>query len=408
MSTFGDHRLTARTSVTLVLANIRYWSLVAPQVRKQLGRWEHHAERITDPTLHDVAVENLREEGFNAQATATLATRAPAEHRDSVVEAIIGLQLIYDYLDSLLERALPDPLDDGRRLYRALVDAVTLDTEPCGGYYPPALQADDGGYLDELVAVVRRALGRLPSAAAIAEAAKHAAKRCAEAQARAHAVSALGDEQLELWARHNAADTGLQWREFLAGAVSSGFALHALIAAAADPRTTPEQALVIDEVYLSICALTTLLDGLIDYEQDMHSTGKPGYIRYYEDHEALSHALKTVLHRAAARTRDAPNSSYHLMTLVGVVAYYLSAPTASSEFARPVTEQIHHELTPLISPTLAVMRAWRSAKRARAVPTRRRPRADERHGGRRATETVAGPDPGENRPPTVTRREPTH
>jgi hypothetical protein len=53
------------------------------------------------------------------------------------------------------------------------------------------------------------------------------------------------------------------------------------------------------------------------------------------------------------------------MTLVGVVAYYASAPSAQSDFARPVTEQVRQHLRPVIGPTLAVMLAWRAAKRAR-------------------------------------------
>ena len=44
------------------------------------------------------------------------------------------------------------------------------------------------------------------------------------------------------------------------------------------------------------------------------------------------------------------------MTLVGVAAYYISAPTADSDFARPVTSQVRRELQPLITPTLGVMR----------------------------------------------------
>ena len=361
----------ARMGLALVLANARYWSTVAPLVHTQLDYWRRRAEEIPDPALQEVALANLREEGFNAQATATLATLAPRKYRKSVVEAVVGLQVIYDYLDSLVERPLADPLGEGRRLYRALVDAVVLDTEPKVDYYAHTPQLDDGGYLQELVIVVRRALTLLPCQAAIAEVSERAAERCAEAQARAHAVPVLGRAQLKLWARSNAVPTGLQWREFLAGAVSSGFALHALIAAAADPRTSREQALAIDEVYLSVCALTTLLDSLIDYEQDLRSMGQPGYIRYYEDRDALAQGLRSVIHRAAARARDTPNGAHHLMTLVGVVAYYSSAPTASSEFARPVTEQIRRELRPIITPTLAVMRAWRIAKRARTVITSR-------------------------------------
>jgi tetraprenyl-beta-curcumene synthase len=371
MFTLGDPLLVARMGWALVLANARYWSTVAPLVRTQLNYWGSRAEGIPDPALQEVALANLREEGFNAQATATLATLAPRKYRKPVVEAVVGLQVIYDYLDSLVEQPLADPLGEGRRLYHALVDAVVLHTEPKGDYYAHSAGRDDGGYLEELVSVVRGALMQLPCRTAIAEVSERAAERCANAQVRAHAVPALGRAQLKLWARRNAVPTGLGWREFLAGAVSSGLALHALIAAAADPRTSREQALAIDDVYLSVCSLTTLLDSLIDYEQDIRSMGQPGYIRYYKDRDALAQGLGSVMHHAATRSRDTPNGAYHLMTLVGVVAYYSSAPTASSEFARAVTEQIRRELRPIITPTLAVMRAWRIAKRAALRRTQR-------------------------------------
>ena len=207
------------------------------------------------------------------------------------MEAIVGLQVLYDYLDSLIERPLPDPLGEGRQLYRAFVDAIVLDGAPRGDYYPPAHESADGRYLEDLVGVVRGALTRLPSQATVATVSARAAERCAEAQVHAHATALLGDAQLEVWAIANAAGTGLQWREFLAGAVSSGLALHALIAAAADPHTSRQQALAADELYLSVCAVTTLLDGLVDYEQDMRSMGQPGYIRYYADHDALAQGL---------------------------------------------------------------------------------------------------------------------
>ncbi len=351
--------------LALGLANARYWSTVAPHVHKRLHHQTLRAEEIPDPTLRQVALENLREEGFNAQATATLATLAPREYRQPVVEAIVSLQIIYDYLDSLIERPLADQLSDSRHLYEAFVDAVVLDKTPHGDYYRRSPKSDDGGYLQELVGVVRRALTQLPSQATVAEACTQAVERCAEAQAHAHATTVLGSTQLEQWARNHAHNTRLQWREFLAGAVSSGLSLHALIATAANPLTTEEQARTVDEAYLSICAVTTLLDGLIDYEQDMHNMGHPGYIRYYQNQDALAHGLRSVLQRAAIEARNIPNSTHHLMTLVGVVAYYVSAPTASSEFAQPVIEQIHQELRPLITPTLTVMRTWRQAKQLR-------------------------------------------
>jgi tetraprenyl-beta-curcumene synthase len=237
MPVFGDRPLMVRVSVALVLANARYWSTIAPLVHAQLDYWTLRAENIPDPALHEVALANLREEGFNAQATATLATLAPRAYRKPVIEAIVGLQVIYDYLDSLIERPLADPLGDGRQLYRAFVDAIVLDSEPQRDYYPKTHASDDGGYLAELVDVVRGALARLPSQTAIAEVSAHAAERCARAQIHAHATPLLGNAQLEVWAKNNATGTDLQWREFLAGAVSSGLALHALIATAAHTHT---------------------------------------------------------------------------------------------------------------------------------------------------------------------------
>ena len=51
------------------------------------------------------------------------------------------------------------------------------------------------------------------------------------------------------------------------------------------------------------------------------------------------------------------------MTLVGVVAYYASAPGARDEPAAPIVARLRAQLRPLISPTLALMRCWRLAKR---------------------------------------------
>jgi tetraprenyl-beta-curcumene synthase len=395
MSAIRDRPLMVRVGKALVLANTRYWRTVAPLARTQLGRWTRHAESIPDATLQGIALTNLREEGFNAQATATLAALAPRTHRGSVVEAIVALQIIYDYLDSLVELPLANPIGDGRRLYQALIDAVVLDRKPQGEYYANALEAEDGGYLADLVQAVRQALTRLPKRAVIAQASMRAATRCAEAQVHAHADSVLDDAQLIRWAANYAADPGLQSREFLAGAVSSTLALHALIAAAADPATSREQVRAIDDVYLAIAALTTLLDGLIDYKQDILSTGRPGYIRYYEDHSALIAGLRHTISHATARARDTPNEAYHLMTLVGVVAYYGSAPTASSVFARPVIRQIRRDLRPLITPTLAVMHTWRIAKRLRRIAVTMACRSPEERAPPNRHAALNGYNPGE-------------
>ncbi len=269
---------------------------------------------------------------------------------------------MYDYLDGLTEQPTRDPLRDGRQLYRAFLDALSPHDPPAEDYYKFHPELDDGGYLQELVNAVRVSLAELPALNSIVETARAGALRCAEAQIRVHATAHLGDTQLQCWASHEARGSPLDWREFIAGAVASVLAVHALIAAAADPQTTDEQAKAIDRTYLSISALSTMLDSLIDYQHDM-VTGNPWYLKRFEDRVLLADQLIHVARDAAREAGRLPNAGHHIMTLTGVVAYYTSAPDASDAAARPFVKAIQRELQPLITPTLTVMRAWRTAKR---------------------------------------------
>lgn len=344
-------------------ANARYWTAVAPLVRRELRRWQLRAREIPDPGLRSVALERIEKEGFNAEVAATLATLAPRMQRHNVVEAIVALELLYDYLDALTEQPSPDPLLDGSTLFGAFTDAIGPSAGGGGDYFRHHPGADDGGYMRELSETTRAALARLPAAAAVAAVAQRAAARCAQAQIRMHAAPSIGDEQLESWATEQAEDTQLGWRELLAGTASSVLALHALIAAAADPRTTPEQAVELEQAYLSIGVLITLLDSLVDHSRDM-DCGEPGFVRLYGGGDELAATLIRGAARAADQANTAKDGAHHVMTLVGVVAYYTSHPGARTTLGRPVAERLQAQLRPLITPTLAVMRSWRLAKRA--------------------------------------------
>jgi tetraprenyl-beta-curcumene synthase len=363
---------SARAGSALVLANVRYWSTVAPLVRSQLARWEQAAGAISDPELRVLALGKLRDEHFNAQVAATLATLSPRAQRARVVEAIVALQILYDYLDVLSEQpaAAADHERDGRELFAHLIDAVSVG--PAGARKPFELSQndDDDEYLGRLSRAVMLAIGRLPSAPAVAAVARGAAERCSEAQILHHEASRLGSRsgivELRDWAAAQASDTGLDWQAFLAGATASVLALHALIAAAADPLTTSENAAELDALYLSIGALS-MLDSLVDRAQDI-ATGQLSYVDLYDGPETMASGLANAARDGIARARGLPNGAHHAMTLVGVVGYYASAPTADDDaFARPAIARVKRELQPLITPTLALMRAWRLAKRARRM-----------------------------------------
>ena len=352
-----------QASVALGIANVRYWSMVTVRVHRELRRWEAHAALIADPSLRAHARAKLDLERFNAEVAATLATLAPRQWRTRTITAIVAFQVMYDYLDAVSEQIVADPLRNGHQLYRAFTDALS-DSAETGDYYHHHPQGDDSGYLEALVSTFRYAFQQLPSAAVVAPIARRTAGRCGEAQTRTHAIPREGVAQLATWAVTEAAETGLAWWEVAAGAAASVLAVHALIAAAADPRTSAAEAARIDVAYLPISALTTLLDSVIDHDRDA-GDGSHGYVAYYPSRAAAAGGIGAVARQgttAASALRHAP---HHVMTVAGAAAYYLSAPGADSEFARPITQHVISELQPLITPILRVFQVWRFAKRVR-------------------------------------------
>lgn len=349
----------------LALANARYWPSVAPAVWRELALWREPATRIDDPTLRQLAVSKLREEYFNAEVAATLATLAPRRARTRTVRAIVALELLFDYLDGRTELPASDPLAHGGRLYDAFIEAV--EAEPSsdapqgpGGF---ACEADDV-YVRALSGRVRENLFALPAAREVAAVAQAVAERCAEAQTRLHAAATLGDGQLRDWAAEPARTDGLGWREYVAGSASSVLSVHALIAAAADPSTTAGDAARIDATYIAIGGVITMLDSVVDHSADV-ARGEPGFIRLFAGHDELERSLRQLTREALARAREAPHGEHHAMTLAGVVAYYSTHPGARAAHARAIVAMLRRELSPTIWPELAVLLGWRAAKQVR-------------------------------------------
>ncbi|HXN39216.1 MAG TPA: DUF2600 family protein [Solirubrobacteraceae bacterium] len=353
----------------LALANALYWPSVAPVVAGELTRWGQAAARIDDPALRALALAKLTEEHFNAQVAATLATLAPRNARTATVRAIVALELLFDYLDGRTELPCADPIGEGARLFEAFTGALTCTPGTREQADAVTLGDDermpDREYLQALGDRAREQMYGLPAAQRVNEVARESAARCARAQTLAHAGATLGDGPLREWAVEQSRGSGLDWRGYAAGSASSVLAVHALIAAAADPRTTVADARRIDAAYLAIGAVITLLDSLVDETIDT-ARGEPGFIRLYDTREQLARGLCTLMHEALARAHEAPHGEHHAMTLAGVVAYYATHPGAREPHARGLVTAVRRELSPTVWPALAVMRSWRAAKRARA------------------------------------------
>jgi tetraprenyl-beta-curcumene synthase len=350
-----------RALLAMARANARYWPTVLPRVHRGLRFWEDAARRIPDDRLRQIALEKLAEEPFNTEVAATLATLAPPGDRQTVVDAIVPLQVMYDYLDGVSEEPAEDPLPHGRHLFSAFAASLRPDGDERPDYYVHSPELDDGGYLEALVSACRDAFARLPMAATVAPVARRAALRCGESQTRTHAIEAMGVGQLEAWAGRAAQGTGLTWWEYTAGGTASILCVHALIAAAADVGTTTAEAERLDRAYLYISAISTLLDSIVDRERDL-SDGSHSFIAYYVDEAAAAAGVEKVIARAAREAASLRRGAHHQMTAAGVAAYYLSAPTAAMPPGPAIRRRAAAELGPLLGAALGVFRLWRLAK----------------------------------------------
>lgn len=328
---------------------------VVPAVRRELRRWDARAARMPSGPLRDAALGALRDKRSNPEATAVFAILAPRKGRPAALRAMTALQVAIDYLDSLGEEAVADPLGDGLALHGALADAVSPGPET-GEWYRLHPQSEDGGYLEVLVMACRKELGALPSWQVVLSALRRAAKRCGEGQARTHASAAAdGSAELRDWSAQLPAAPGYRWWELASGACSS-VAAHALIAAAADPETTAEQAELLDQAYFpSIGALTVLLDDLVDRDQD-RSAGEHNYLDYYSDAETAAERIALIAERARAGLAGLAHRRRHGAILTGVAAFYLHTAGDRDGYPRRVRERLLEAAGPGVRPIIGALR----------------------------------------------------
>lgn len=342
--------------IAFVTAGVVYWLTIYPRARLEIRRWAARAGQIPDPTLRAQALFKLTRERLNPEAAAFFAVLAPRRHRTALVRLMVCFQIAYDYLDAINEETETAVLRNGLQLHRALSDAVS--SRSCGcDYYRYHPQRDDAGYLADLVRACQDALRALPSASAIESLLIHAAERCGEAQSRNHAVLVEGHGQLIDWAANQCETGEYLWWELAAAGISC-LALHALFAAAAC-ATTVEEAARIDMAYFpSVCAISALLDSLVDEPDDSAGTNH-SFVAHYESSTLAARRFAAITSEARSLSNSLTDHHRHGVILAGIASFYLSAPGASTELALPVATRTLDCLGRSTAPILAVMRLRR-------------------------------------------------
>jgi tetraprenyl-beta-curcumene synthase len=344
----------------------RYLLRVLPVVHSELGYWRARVADIPDPILRGHAWASLLKQG-NIEGAALFATLAPPAQRPATVRALVAYQSAYNYLDTLSEQPSGDPVNNADQLDQALLVALGRGGfgSPHVDYYQHNPQRSDGGYLRELVDSCRNALAGLPSFAAVAPRARAAAGRIVDFQALNLSNPHRGHDPLQSWAvEATPPGSAVAWWETAASAGSS-LAVHALIAAAADPRLHPEDALRIEGVYWPwIGALHSLLDSLVDHREDAE-LGQRSLLGYYPTPANAAIGLSSLAMRAQGALECLPNRHEHQVIMTAMCSYYLSAPECYTARAQTIA----HALTGILGTPLSVALVMFRARRLAATMT---------------------------------------
>ena len=295
-----------------------------------------------------------------------------------MVRAAVAFQALYDFVDTLAERASPDPVANGLRLHQALLTALD-PARPHLAYLEYSGLGDDGGYLGEMIETCRSSLAELPSYGAVRDAALRATERMIVYQSLNHDPADESHRQLGDWAdRLMPASLGMRWWETAAGAASS-LGVFALIAAAAGPELTSVESDAIELAYFPwIGSLHVLLDSLIDRASDLR-TGDHSLVESYLGAEDMAERLGSIAGHALRSAGELPQGLHHTLILTAMASFYLSRPAARDPLSAPATARVLSELGPPAVPAMAVLLARRKVARALIALKRLRGRV---HGDR--------------------------
>lgn len=344
----------------------RYWLTVFPAVARELRRRRELALEISDPVLRRVALEALECKRCNLEGAAAVELIAGRHSSRELIRVLTACQTMCDYLDLLAEQPVDDPVANGRHLHQALVLALAGEGayrhEDCYAY---SLRSDDGGYLRMLVEDVREGIARLPNLPLVAEALGRAAELIVSYQSLHHGDRRGSHEPFECWARAQVvAGSGVTWWEAAAG-TGSTLLLFVLIASAARPQLTADQVRSIQDAYLPwIGALHTLLDSLVDLEEDS-LTGGHRLVDCYSSPQRAAERMSSIAREGLARAETLPGGRRHRLLLTAMTGFYLcDARERESDYSRAVGPALLSTVGRLGSVAISMMSARHALRRS--------------------------------------------
>lgn len=332
--------MTVQTNMPTSSAQFLYrlFHDVLPSTRSQIAHWTTRATAIPDETLRYQALASLTEKRFHADGGCVYAAFQPLAS-ETLIKLIVALQTISDYLDNLCDRCDVYNPEDFRQLHQAMHDAITPDAVH-KDYYRFRPDANDGGYLDDLVTTCQQSLHELPRYDVVQPRVDWLIQRYCELQEHKHIDPPLRVQTLKLWwSEYQSHFPDMAWYEF-AAATGSTLGVFSLFLAATLDCSRADRELLYNSYFPWICGLHILLDYLIDLDEDK----RVGDFNFVECYGTAKEARRRIRYFAAQSFRRAKRiplgGAIHRYVVQGLLGMYLSDAKVAKQPAVRKTRRV--------------------------------------------------------------------
>jgi len=239
------------------------------------------------------------------------------------------------------------------------VDALD-PSRPPADYYRHHPWKHDGGYLRRLVEECRAGTYELPSWRAVRPLALEAARKAMVLPLNHEPETAARDAALRDWVSIHVEDQKeLAWFEWSGGA-SAWLTILALLALAADPGRSGEEAALVYAAYLPWISLTgTMLDSYGDAVTDT-TVGDHSYVAHYRTRLHATARLHELVKQALRSAAALPEGERHVALTSAMVAMYLSKQSTRTRDRKRDTRYLIKTAGATPRVLTHVLRTWRA------------------------------------------------
>ena len=313
------------------MKNFRKLSLLAKYIssfketKKLLKSWWQHTLLIPQP-LQEQAQASLRDKAFHCLGGSIYALY-PGVNQRVVLQAIVALQTISDYLDNLCDRMEVNSQQAFSQLHLSFSEA--LDPEISISNYYQYYPYHEEHYLPALVKACRQAICQLPNYQKHKPLVLELANHYCQLQVLKH-LQPNGETKLKQWINNNFTDSELTWNEW-AAATGSTLGIFMLLAASYHNYDLKLIKGIFACYFPWIQALHIQLDYLIDANEDIQHNDLNFTFYYQNTAEAISR-LQFLYQESKNRIGMLPYSHFHELIIEGLICLYGSDPKVKSSF----------------------------------------------------------------------------